>query len=210
MATNELESDGTKSSHARSSKFELTFSDSEGNRNIRTPSGNNPMHDSDTAIDPEGGISLKQHVEANDLKKTRGDSMASSVLERESNLRRTSSYNPLYAQNSKWLTSFLLVNTMIGSGILNQPYVFMNSGIVGGLAGFIVASYMTWACVNMLTETGIHTNTPQYQGIARLAYGDNGEKCLDVCVIISCFGSLLGYIIVVGSTLSTLLMSRML
>ena len=37
--------------------------------------------------------------------------------------------------NSANLTTFLLLNTMIGSGILNQPYVFRTSGIWGGIAG---------------------------------------------------------------------------
>eukprot|EP01036_Dinobryon_divergens_P044402 gene44402-59253_t len=33
-------------------------------------------------------------------------------------------------QNSAALTTFLLLNTMIGSGILNQPFVFENSGML--------------------------------------------------------------------------------
>lgn len=39
--------------------------------------------------------------------------------------------------NSANLTTFLLLNTMIGSGILNQPYVFKMSGIWGGIAGYV-------------------------------------------------------------------------
>jgi hypothetical protein len=37
--------------------------------------------------------------------------------------------------NSKYLTTFLLLNTMIGSGILNQPYVFYESGFIGAVSG---------------------------------------------------------------------------
>lgn len=36
--------------------------------------------------------------------------------------------------NSKYLTTFLLLNTMIGSGILNQPYVFYASGFIGAVS----------------------------------------------------------------------------
>lgn len=39
--------------------------------------------------------------------------------------------------NSKYLTTFLLLNTMIGSGILNQPYVFYASGFIGAVSKHI-------------------------------------------------------------------------
>jgi hypothetical protein len=59
--------------------------------------------------------------------------------ERKSRLDFASSFNKRFhdfenPSNSKALTTFLLLNTMIGSGILNQPYVFYESGFVGGVS----------------------------------------------------------------------------
>jgi len=118
-----------------------------------------------------------------------------------------SSYNKVLANNSAGLTTFLLLNTMIGSGILNQPYVFRQSGLVGGLVGFLVASVATWYGLLILTDAGIHMNILEYSGLAKRAFAQNGERLIDVSIIVSAFGSMLGYILVVGTTLSGLLIS---
>ena len=109
--------------------------------------------------------------------------------------------------NSAALTTFLLLNTMIGSGILNQPYVFMESGIVGGLLGFIVASLMTWAGLIILNESGVKMNVLDYSGVADAIFGKKGQLAIDYSIIINGFGSQLGYVIVVGETISGLIVS---
>lgn len=115
--------------------------------------------------------------------------------------------NILQVFNSKALTIFLLINTMIGSGILNQPFVFKRAGVFGGILGYILASVMTWLGLNLLTAAGVKTNIPEYGRLAKYALGAKGEIAIDVSIIVGCFGSLLGYILVVGSTLSQLLIS---
>lgn len=55
----------------------------------------------------------------------------SRLLMQSSFSQRFSFVNP---NNSAALSTFLLLNTMIGSGILNQPYVFEESGILGGVS----------------------------------------------------------------------------
>ena len=111
------------------------------------------------------------------------------------------------ANNSAALTTFLLLNTMIGSGILNQPFVFRESGVVGGAVAFLVAAWATWVGLLVLTEAGLYVNVLEYSGLAKRAYAKNGERLIDISIIITSFGSILGYILVVGSTTSSLLVS---
>jgi len=111
------------------------------------------------------------------------------------------------ANNSAALTTFLLLNTMIGSGILNQPYVFRESGILGASVAFVIASLATWIGLMVLTESGIYVNVLEYSGLAKRAYAKTGERMIDLSIIITSFGSILGYILVVGSTTSSLLVS---
>lgn len=111
------------------------------------------------------------------------------------------------ANNSAALTTFLLLNTMVGSGILNQPYVFYKSGVVGASLAFVVASLATWVGLLVLTEVGIHANVLEYSGLAKKAFAKNGERLIDVAIVITGFGSILGYVLVVGTTLSGLLVS---
>eukprot|EP00599_Poterioochromonas_sp_BG-1_P016656 CAMPEP_0173157844 /NCGR_PEP_ID=MMETSP1105-20130129/15907_1 /TAXON_ID=2985 /ORGANISM="Ochromonas sp., Strain BG-1" /LENGTH=454 /DNA_ID=CAMNT_0014075467 /DNA_START=84 /DNA_END=1448 /DNA_ORIENTATION=+ len=125
--------------------------------------------------------------------------------ERNSRLSMTSSFSALNPRNSAKLTCFLLLNTMIGSGILNQPFVFRRSGIFGGLVGFFLASIATWYGLLLLTEAGIHEDVLEYSGLAKRAFQKNGERLVDIAIITLTFGSQLGYILVVGTTTSTLL-----
>lgn len=119
----------------------------------------------------------------------------------------SSSFHALNPSNSAKLTIFLLINTMIGSGILNQPYVFYDSGIIGGLLGFTLASIATWSGLLCLTEAGIKEDVLEYSGLAYRAFQKNGETLVDVSIIILAFGAQLGYILIVGTTLSDLLSS---
>lgn len=58
------------------------------------------------------------------------DECQSRLLMQSTFSQRFSFVNP---NNSAALSTFLLLNSMIGSGILNQPYVFASSGILGGV-----------------------------------------------------------------------------
>lgn len=108
-------------------------------------------------------------------------------------------------ENSPSLTIFLLINTMIGSGILNQPFVFYQSGAMGGVLGYFLAASMTWLGLNILTAAGLKTQIYEYGALTKFTLGRKGEILIDVSIIIGCFGALLGYILVVGSTVSILL-----
>lgn len=126
-------------------------------------------------------------------------------VDRASRLSYSSSFSALNPQNSGWLTSFLLLNTMIGSGILNQPAVFKESGIIGGLLGFFIASIATWTGLLCLTAAGIHEDVLEYSNLAKRAFQKNGERLVDLSIVVLTFGSQLGYILIVGTTLSSLL-----
>lgn len=128
-------------------------------------------------------------------------------VDRASRLSYSSSFSAMNPQNSGWLTSFLLLNTMIGSGILNQPFVFKESGILGGLLGFLIATTATWTGLLCLTAAGMKEDVLEYSGLARRAFEKNGERLVDVAIIVLTFGSQLGYILIVGTTLSSLLES---
>jgi sodium-coupled neutral amino acid transporter 11 len=127
--------------------------------------------------------------------------------EEDSRRSFSTSFHAMNPQNSAKLTIFLLINTMIGSGILNQPFVFKESGIIGGLLGFTLASIATWTGLLCLTEAGIYADVLEYSGLAYHAFKRHGERLVDVAIIILAFGAQLGYILVVGTTLSSLLKS---
>lgn len=127
--------------------------------------------------------------------------------ERNSRMSFSSSFSALHPSNNAYLTCFLLLNTMIGSGILNQPYVFRESGLIGGAVGFLFATAFVWTGLLCLTAAGIHVNILEYSNLAKHAFERTGELMVDIGIIVLTFGSQLGYILVVGTTLSGLLAS---
>ncbi len=104
--------------------------------------------------------------------------------ERKSRLSFGSSFSAPHPTNSAWLTTFLLLNAMIGSGILNQPYVFMKSGVIGALIAFVIAAAGTFTGLLCLTEAGMKVNVLEYSGLARKAFYKNGDRLVDVSIII--------------------------
>jgi sodium-coupled neutral amino acid transporter 11 len=130
---------------------------------------------------------------------------AEARTDRLSRLSYGSSFSALHPSNSAYLTTFLLLNTMIGSGILNQPYVFKQAGIVGGLVGFLITTVATWTGLLCLTSAGVKENVYEYSGLAKRAFPHFGELMVDIAIIVLTFGSQLGYVLVVGTLLSDLL-----
>lgn len=110
-------------------------------------------------------------------------------------------------KNTPFSCFFLFLNYMIGSGILNQPYVFQQCGIVGALILYILACYFTWLGLMLITETSLFTLIFEYQQIAHVAYGKLGDLMVDISVLFYSFGAELTYFIVVGYTSSNLLIS---
>ena len=133
-----------------------------------------------------------------DAPRTFASSMRRFLFESEANIE------PIPV-NSGYLTCFLLLNTMIGSGILNQPYVFHESGIVGGVIGFVLSAVLTWLGLLILTDSGIKLGVYDYSGCCLSILGKYGEKAVDWSIMILGCGAHIGYVLVVGDLGSSLI-----
>ena len=58
-----------------------------------------------------------------------------------------------------------------GSGILNQPQVFSESGILGAMMLFLIASYFIWLGCVVVVDTGLKLNIMSYQGLIKHILG---------------------------------------
>lgn len=109
--------------------------------------------------------------------------------------------------NSEYMTCFLLLNSMIGSGILNQPQVFDLSGLAAAILMFTISAYFIWLGLNVLVECGISRGKLDYSELAIRGFGLSGERTVDISIIVANFGALMSYLDVIGGTASQLLMS---
>jgi hypothetical protein len=93
--------------------------------------------------------------------------------------------------NTPILTIFLLLNTMIGSGILNQPQVFLEAGVVPASVMLVVTAFFTWLGLAALIDTGVAYEKFDFSDLALFAFGKWGENLVDVCIAIGNFGAVL-------------------
>eukprot|EP00638_Chattonella_subsalsa_P004970 CAMPEP_0117756670 /NCGR_PEP_ID=MMETSP0947-20121206/14229_1 /TAXON_ID=44440 /ORGANISM="Chattonella subsalsa, Strain CCMP2191" /LENGTH=427 /DNA_ID=CAMNT_0005576327 /DNA_START=79 /DNA_END=1359 /DNA_ORIENTATION=- len=118
--------------------------------------------------------------------------------------------NPLSVEkpsNGRGSTIFLILNTMIGSGILNQAQVFKEAGIISTLIMYAVATYAIWFGLQLLIEVGLAKRSYGFTEVASLAFGRKGELSVDLLIVVGNFGALMSYMVVVAGELADILVS---
>ena len=111
-----------------------------------------------------------------------------------------------HMKNSATATVILLLNSMIGSGILVQAYVFREAGIVVTIVEYAFVGTMTYVGVDLLIRCADQTQIFEYSELCTAAFGPQGEVLLDVCVVTGNLGALLSYIVIIGSLMANILM----
>mmetsp|Transcript_27199 Transcript_27199/g.38699 ORF Transcript_27199/g.38699 Transcript_27199/m.38699 type:complete len:451 (-) Transcript_27199:40-1392(-) len=109
--------------------------------------------------------------------------------------------------NSVLYSIFLVLNTMIGSGIFNQPFVVANTGVALFVIMFAVAATFTWLGLVTLVEVGVSLNLMDYGSVASYTFGAFGEWLVEFAICIYSIGALLSYVIVIGSLSDNLVVS---
>ena len=112
----------------------------------------------------------------------------------------------LNVKNSDLSTVFLLLNYMIGSGIVVQAYVFSQSGIIVCIFEYIIISIMNYTGVNLLVRCAEETKVFDYSNLAETILGPWGSILVDVSIVVGAAGSLLSYILIIGSVLTEVVM----
>ncbi|CAM9199251.1 unnamed protein product [Choristocarpus tenellus] len=116
--------------------------------------------------------------------------------------------------NSRYITTILMINYMIGSGILNQAQVFSLSGVAAASCLYVVAALAIWLGLVVLIEavgrcsSAGGVGVPDELGFSELAMvtmGEKGSKAIDASIILMNFGDCCSYVLVVGSLLTSLL-----
>jgi len=101
--------------------------------------------------------------------------------------------------NSDASTILLLLNSMIGSGILVQAYVFKKGGIIVVFFEYIVLTIMNYAGVEALVACGFRKQIFDYPKLVESIFGEYGSIAVDSSIVISGYGSLLSYVLIIGS-----------
>ena len=109
--------------------------------------------------------------------------------------------------NTPGKTMFLLINTMIGAGVLNVPETFAQTGIALGLVLFCVTVWASVLGMVQLVQAADKVGVCDYGELAEKTFGVRGKKFMDFVIFLGGYGALISYFVTVG-TLSAALIGR--
>ena len=93
-----------------------------------------------------------------------------------------------------------LANSILGAGIITQPFAIKNAGILGGLLSYVALGFIVdWTLrliVINLTLAGKRT----YQGTVEHVMGKKGKLLILFTNGLFAFGGCIGYCIIIGDT----------
>ena len=98
-----------------------------------------------------------------------------------------------------------LVNAIVGAGIAGLPFALQESGLVPGIILVLVCALLTEKSLRLLIETAKHANVPSYETVAEAAYGSLGFWFVASSMFIMSYGGMLGYLMIVKDTFSSIL-----
>ncbi|KAK7812387.1 amino acid transporter AVT6C [Quercus suber] len=96
---------------------------------------------------------------------------------------------------------FNITTTMIGAGIMSIPAAIKVLGIVPGFLLILVVAFFTEVTVEFLLRYTKSGKSTTYAGIVGESFGAIGSVAVQICVIITIFGALIIYLIIIGDVL---------
>ena len=94
-------------------------------------------------------------------------------------------------------TTFNLVNTCLGSGMLSLPWVLARCGVVGGLLLMLLIPLLADVTLDFLVAAAAHTGAHTLTTIAELTIGRSGGLLSATTLLFLSFGVLVSYCVVI-------------
>ncbi|CAM9489938.1 unnamed protein product, partial [Sphacelaria rigidula] len=115
--------------------------------------------------------------------------------------------------NGRWVTVLLVLNYMIGSGILNTPQTFRDSGVVASTVLYIVACCAVYLGAVALILAAEATSAGEagtleeleFSALAKRTLGSHGGWIVDSSIVVQNFGAVCSYVVLVGSLTTSML-----
>jgi amino acid permease len=93
---------------------------------------------------------------------------------------------------------FNVATTIIGAGIMSIPAILKVLGVFPSFALILIVAVLAEVSVEFLLRFTHAGETTTYSGVMREAFGSYGAISVQVCVIVTNFGALILYLIIIG------------
>ena len=109
-------------------------------------------------------------------------------------------YRSVDQKNSVFSTVVLLLNAMIGSGLLVQPYAFRSAGVLGISLEYLIFSILTYWGVETLLTAAENRGVYDFGHLVVLSAGNYyGQLIYDLVILLGGLGSMLSYVFIIQS-----------
>jgi len=134
-----------------------------------------------------------------------------SESERHSLSALTKTINTLVTASANAASRLLLINYILGAGIIGMPYAIRMSGIITGTLLLILVSWMTDKSLRMLVDMANYhpklrkLNVHTYEDLASYAFGTMGSCFILFNMFVLAYGAMVAYLIIIKDTIPTII-----
>ncbi|CAH6719157.1 vacuolar amino acid transporter 2 [[Candida] jaroonii] len=94
-----------------------------------------------------------------------------------------------------------MANSILGAGIIGQPFAFKNSGLVGGLVSLAVLTFLIDWTLRLIVKNTLLSKTNSYQDFAAHCFGKFGRILLLFSVGSFAYGGCMAFCVIIGDTI---------
>jgi len=94
-----------------------------------------------------------------------------------------------------------MANSIIGAGIIGQPYAFRNAGLVTGTVLLIVLTFVVDWTIRLIVINSKLSGTDSFQATVQHCFGKSGLVAISLAQWMFAFGGMVAFCVIVGDTI---------
>lgn len=94
-----------------------------------------------------------------------------------------------------------MANSILGAGIIGQPYAFKNSGLVGGIVLMVFLTFLVDWTLRLIVVNASLLRKSSYQDTVQYCFGNVGKALLLFSISSFAYGGCIAFCIIIGDTI---------
>ncbi|CUM68360.1 uncharacterized protein PRCAT00006082001 [Priceomyces carsonii] len=94
-----------------------------------------------------------------------------------------------------------MANSILGAGIIGQPFAFKNCGLVGGLVVMVFLTFLVDWTLRLIVINAQLAKTKSYQDTVGKCYGQTGRYILLLSISLFAVGGCMAFSVIIGDTI---------
>lgn len=94
-----------------------------------------------------------------------------------------------------------MANSILGAGIIGQPFAMRNSGLLGGIIVMVLLTFLIDWTLRLIVINAQMSHTRSYQDTVHYCYGKAGKTLLLVSISSFAYGGCMAFCVIIGDTI---------